>query len=610
MLLNLSLRNLFRQKRRNLMLGIAIALGVTILIMASSFSRGIEDIMFNKVVSYVAGHVSVNMNEGFGKRVPVFRDKERLFTIIDQAVDKDAEVDEGVGIFTRAIGNGKADNMILVGIDTEKKITDEQKREYDESFTVIDGKFEDLGTSTAANSVILSKDRAESLNVRKNDVISIRFRNVFGQNQSERLTVIGVLKNDNIFMQGVMFCELKNVKAMMGYRPYESANIHIKIKDPKDNAVRVADRIHAALTPGPAFIQGELFYDSSGADPSRASSEGDLSRSDSSSFLIREAQVTVIPFRGDDESVKLIGSSFKLLKGKMEEVLSRDGVMVSSKLAKILKLTPGCEVTISHNAKFEKQIASFKVQIKGVFISDQERGDNTIYMHEALFYPKFYDHLPDLNLDRAKAFIPAANVSFKSALGNEWELLNRTRNSDEMRKKYAAQARKKIRATTIDVNSMYESASDVLKLESVLNIITLSAVLILFFIILIGVVNTLRMTIKERTKEIGTIRAIGMQKRDVWGIFMIETSLLSLFASIAGTIFALLLMELLALIKFNVTDNPLGILLVSSHLHFLPTLLNILFNITLILIITVITAYFPARRAANLSSAEALRHYE
>lgn len=47
MLLNLSLRNLLRQKRRNIMLGVAIGIGVAILTMAGSFSRGISDIMFN-----------------------------------------------------------------------------------------------------------------------------------------------------------------------------------------------------------------------------------------------------------------------------------------------------------------------------------------------------------------------------------------------------------------------------------------------------------------------------------------------------------------------------------------------------------------------------------
>ena len=48
---------------------------------------------------------------------------------------------------------------------------------------------------------------------------------------------------------------------------------------------------------------------------------------------------------------------------------------------------------------------------------------------------------------------------------------------------------------------MYEGASDILKLEGVLNSITFIAVLLLFFIILVGVINTLRMTIKERTRK-------------------------------------------------------------------------------------------------------------
>jgi len=586
LLFNISLRNLFRQKRRNLMLGTAIGLGVAILIMASSFSRGISDIMFNKIVTYVAGHVAIYVNEGFGKRVPVFRDRERIFSIIEKNVEKDAEIDEAIGFFTRAIGNGKADNMVLVGVETGKAITEEQRKEYDESFNVIDGKFEDLSTAPVANAVILSKEKADSLNVKKNDVISIRFRNVFGQSQSERLTVVGILTNDNIFMQGVMFCELKNVKEMMGYRPYETANIQILIKNPKENAIKVADKIHSALNPGPAFIAGKV---KSGT---------------------AESDVTVLPFKGDDDSIRIIGSSFKLSKGKMDDVLMRDGVMISSGLSDRLRIIPGREVTISYNTKFEKETASFKIKVKGVFTPGVETGDKTIYMHEALFYPKFYDRLPDLKKDEKSAFIPAANASFKSAMGNEWELLKRSRNSDEARKKFAADARKKIRATTIDVNSMYESASDVLKLESVLNLITISAVLVLFFIILIGVVNTLRMTIKERTREIGTIRAIGMQKRDVWGIFMLETSLLSFFASIAGTILAFILMGILTLIKFDVTDNPMGILLVSKHLYFLPTFGNVLFNILLILVITMITAYFPARRAADLPAADALRHYE
>lgn len=530
--------------------------------------------------------MSINVNEGFGKRVPVFRDKARLMSILEKYTEKTDEIDEATGVFVRAIGNGRADNMVLVGVDTTKALTEEQEKEYEESFSVIDGKFEDLHTAPVTNATIISKEMAKSLNVKKNDVISIRFRNIFGQSQSERLTVVGILSNDNMFMQGVIFCELTNVKAMMGYRPYECANMQIKIKNPQDNAIRVADMIHAALKPGPAFISGRALYGSG------------------------EKEVTLLPFRGDDNSIKLIRSSFKLVQGRMDDVVLRNGVMVSSRLAAVLGIRPGSEIRVSYNGKFEKEKEPFKLKVKGIFAPDAGTGEYTIYIHEALFYPEFYDRLPDLEKDRASAFIPADTAAFRPALGNEWELLSRSRNTDEMRKKYAADARKKIRATTIDVNSMYESASDVLKLESALNTITLAAVLILFFIILIGVVNTLRMTIRERTREIGTIRAIGMQKRDVWGIFMLETTMLSFFAAIAGTLLAFIIMGLLSLITFDVTDNPLGILLVSKHLYFMPTPGNILFNIILILVLTAATAFFPARRAAKLSAAEALRHYE
>jgi putative ABC transport system permease protein len=157
---------------------------------------------------------------------------------------------------------------------------------------------------------------------------------------------------------------------------------------------------------------------------------------------------------------------------------------------------------------------------------------------------------------------------------------------------------------------MYETASDILKLEIVLNIITFYAVMILFFIILIGVVNSLRMTIRERTREIGTVRAIGMQKRDVRNIFLLETMFMALFASFAGTALSFVVMWLLSLFTFNVQDNPLGMLLVKGHLHFAPTAGMIFFFNFLIPVIAVVTAYFPARRASNLSAVEALRHYE
>jgi ABC-type antimicrobial peptide transport system permease subunit len=136
------------------------------------------------------------------------------------------------------------------------------------------------------------------------------------------------------------------------------------------------------------------------------------------------------------------------------------------------------------------------------------------------------------------------------------------------------------------------------------------AVLILFFIILIGVINTLRMTIRERTREIGTVRAIGMRRLDVWLSFITEVWLLTLFASIVGIILAFVAMHLLGLITFQSDESFFMIFLVNKHLHFVPTVGDIVINLVIISIITVLTAFFPALRAARMSAAEALRHYE
>ncbi|HNW45402.1 MAG TPA: FtsX-like permease family protein, partial [Elusimicrobiales bacterium] len=133
--------------------------------------------------------------------------------------------------------------------------------------------------------------------------------------------------------------------------------------------------------------------------------------------------------------------------------------------------------------------------------------------------------------------------------------------------------------------------------------------MILFFIILIGVANTLRMTIRERTREIGTVRAIGMQRDAVRNMFILETFFLTLFSSAAGLALGFAVMWTLELIPISMQDNPLGMLLVNGRLYFLPTFAGIAENVLLIIAIAVVTAWFPARRAANLSPAKALGHF-
>ncbi|HBU69256.1 MAG TPA: hypothetical protein DEE98_02610 [Elusimicrobia bacterium] len=582
LLITLSLRNLFRQKRRNILLGIAIALGVTILVLANSFSQGISDIMFNKIMRWVTGQVTVRFNEKGRMNREIFRDKERVMALIKNTPGV-LEADEGAGMFCRAIGNGKSDNIIIVGVNTSLEITEETKKELEDSFRLIEGGWKDLENPAINNPVIVSEEKARFLNVKKGDVIRVRFRNMFGQDQAARLTVSGIMKNDNIFMQPVVFLELRNAKLIFGYKPYETASLTLKVKDAVKNSAAIADSIHAKLKPGVAVIHALT------------------ARGDKSSVA------DVLGYRSDEESKKKLSALLKIKSGSVEAALKKDGVVIFNTLAGALKVKAGDEIKIGFARKFEETPAEKYLKVSAVAADNPELKGNVILVNDEKFYDIYYENLPK---PAPEAFIPDKDGSWAGLVSPEWILLERTANTEEAKKKYIALGKKKWKGTTIDVSTMYETASDIMKLEGVLKLITLSAVMVLFFIILLGVVNTLRMTIRERTREIGTIRAIGMQKNDVRHIFILETFFLTLFASIAGIAAAYISMWLLSQITFKMSDNPMGMLLVNGHLYFLPTFTGIAGNVALIILIAVVTAYFPSRRAANLSPAKALGHFE
>ncbi|MSP91406.1 MAG: ABC transporter permease [Myxococcales bacterium] len=62
---------------------------------------------------------------------------------------------------------------------------------------------------------------------------------------------------------------------------------------------------------------------------------------------------------------------------------------------------------------------------------------------------------------------------------------------------------------------------------------------VLLVIISVGMMNALSMAIRERTREIGTLRAIGMQRGGILGLFVLEAALLGLGATIVGVVLAI-----------------------------------------------------------------------
>lgn len=112
----------------------------------------------------------------------------------------------------------------------------------------------------------------------------------------------------------------------------------------------------------------------------------------------------------------------------------------------------------------------------------------------------------------------------------------------------------------------------------------------------IMIIVTTYMSVSERTKEIGVLRALGARAKDIRGLFTNEALLMGVISAafgIATAYIAQFVMNsaLYGLIKFNIVQVSLG---------------NVIFAVIISLIIALVASFVPSRRAANLNTIDAL----
>lgn len=141
---------------------------------------------------------------------------------------------------------------------------------------------------------------------------------------------------------------------------------------------------------------------------------------------------------------------------------------------------------------------------------------------------------------------------------------------------------------------------------TVLDAVGLGILLVLLLITMVGIINTFRMIMLERIREIGTMRAIGVFQSGIRWIFLSEALLLALTGVVIGMALAFVVMISAGFIAFP-TTSPVYLFLAKGHLFFRLAPLQVFGNLLLVSVLSLAAAFFPARSAARLDPASALR---
>ena len=131
---------------------------------------------------------------------------------------------------------------------------------------------------------------------------------------------------------------------------------------------------------------------------------------------------------------------------------------------------------------------------------------------------------------------------------------------------------------------------------------------ILMVIIAVGIMNSLWMSVRERTTEIGTLRAIGMSKGRVLTMFLLEALVLGFIATSLGALLGVGLISGIDALALRVPEESVRMVLLSDKLHLSVELSQVVVAVGVFTLISALSAVWPAYRASRMQPITAIGH--
>lgn len=286
-----------------------------------------------------------------------------------------------------------------------------------------------------------------------------------------------------------------------------------------------------------------------------------------------------------DEEQKVTGIHNRLIEGSYFEKKSRiPSIVISQKLSEHLNAGLGKKAVLT-TAALNGETAQGLFRIEGIFKTSNKA------------------------FDEMNVFITAGQLQQMVAPGGNIvsEIAVRLYDPDNVS---AVTDKLQDDNAKLSVLSWKELSSSLVAIMAMMDQFGYVMIMIILLALTFGIVNVMLMAIMERTRELGMLMAIGMNKKRVFMMIMMETIFMSVTGAIIGVGLAMGTIALTSKSGINFTSwsegfesygyNPLVYPVIDSSFYIILGIM--------VIIAAVLASIWPARKALKLQAAEATRH--